>query len=234
MIINTRWFPTSMQERAAWMQNFTTQFTPMAVPLGFLPAVVTALAADNEDMQFCAMATVEIDAFSKAFRQYRDILTAGGIGDPTPSYPLNPTLNPPAQVNTGIYERLDDLVKRIRVAPAYTDEVGALLGILPPPPNGFAPETVQPSLKATAMPGSVVEVKFVRGNMTAVALETKLDNSDTWSDAGKFYKSPAELVIPVNTQNLPRSVQVRARFVDGNKPIGQFSDIVTTATQPAG
>lgn len=91
---------------------------------------------------------------------------------------------------------------------------------------------MQPALKTVSLPGSVVQVKFVRGTTDGVVLETKVDNADTWSDAGRFFSSPAELVIPQNAQNLPRAVQVRARFVEGNSPVGQFSDIVTTATQP--
>ncbi len=221
-----------MQERAAWFQNFSVQFSQVAASLGFLPAVVTAVAADNDDVQFVASATVEIDAYAAAFRQYRNILLEGNVGEPTPNFPPNPTIGPSAQVATGIFERLDELVKRIRVAPAYTNDVGALLGILPPVVNGFLPDEMQPKLKAVAMPGSVVQVSFVRGQTDGVLVETKLDNIETWTDAGRFFKSPAELVIPQNPANLPRAVQVRARYVNGDKPVGQFSTIVSTSTQP--
>ena len=91
----------------------------------------------------------------------------------------------------------------------------------------------QPVLKVAALPGSVVEVKFVRGLMDGIALEMQVDNSDTWSDAGRFFTSPASLTIPQNAQNLPRSLKVRARYIEGNTPVGQFSSVVSTATQPA-
>ena len=70
--------------------------------------------------------------------------------------------------------------------------------------------------------------------MTAIAIETKLDNAETWTEAGKFYGSPAELVIPENPDGLPRAVQLRARYIDKNTPVGQLSDVITTATKPAG
>ena len=71
------------------------------------------------------------------------------------------------------------------------------------------------------------------GLTNGIVVETKIDNSETWSSVGIFPTSPAIVVVPQNPQNLPRSVQIRARYVEGNSPVGQFSDIVTTATQPS-
>lgn len=234
MIPSSKWFPTSLQERAAWYNNFATQFAVVYVSLGFKPTDNTEIAQDNATMQFLAQTAIALDAFKEAIRQYRVIITEGNLGDPTPVFPANTTFEQPLPASqTGIFERLDDFVKRARVSPGYTSEIGALLGILPSTPPSLAPADMQPSLKTVSLPGSIVQVSFVRGNTNGLAIETKIDNSDTWSDAGKFFNSPAELKIPVNAQNLPRSVQVRARYVEKNTPIGQFSDIVTTATQPA-
>ena len=63
--------------------------------------------------------------------QYRKIITEGDIGDPTPEFPANPAFALPVVQPTGIFERLNNLVERIRVAPNYTAETGALLGIIP-------------------------------------------------------------------------------------------------------
>jgi hypothetical protein len=194
---------------------------------------VTAVQNDNEDVQFCASATVELEAFIKAFRQYRKTLLEGSIGEPTPAYPPNPGSGPPIGVPTGVFERLDRLVTKIRVSSAYTPEVGSLLGIIPATPVRPAPEDMQPTLKVSTLPGSVVQVKFVRGTAVGVVIETKLDNSETWTNAGQFQSSPAVLVIPQNPENLPRAVQLRARYVEGNAPVGQFSPVVSTATQPS-
>lgn len=226
-----RWLPVSLQEQAAWFANFADQFTQVAISLGFVAADVTAVQNDNEDFQFCAAQTVSLDAFLKAFKQYRNTVIDGSIGEPTPAYPPNPGSGPPNAVPTGIFERLDRLVGKIRLSSAYTPEIGALLGIIPVSP--VKPVNPQPVLKVESLPGSVVEVKFVRGQMDGVVLEMKLDNAQTWSEAGKFYSSPASLTIPENTENLPRAVRVRARYVEGNSAVGQFSSVVSTATQPA-
>lgn len=228
-----RWLPGPLQERAAWMQNFAERFATVAVPLGFTAADVTAVEDDNEAFQFVAEGTVEIDAYAKAFRGYRDNLLDGEIGGRPPMFPANPTAVPPNAVGSGLYERLDELVKRIKVSPAYTPEVGELLGIVAPSTVRPAPEDMQPVLKVQSLPGSVLNVKFVRGQTDGVVLETKVDNSDTWTHAGRYVYSPAELVIPENPSGQPRAVQVRARYMERNDPVGQFSAIVSAYTQPA-
>lgn len=185
-------------------------------------------------VQFIAEATVGIDAYKKAAREFRISLTEGAIGDPAPVFRANPAYVPPAAAVAGLFQRLDELVKRIRVAPNYTPEIGALLGIVPQSPSRPAPGTVQPMLKVETLPGSIVNVAFKRGFSDGVSVEIKVDNATTWSDAGRFFKSPAQLTIPENPQNLPRSVQIRARYVEGDTPVGQYSPVDIVSTQPAG
>lgn len=234
MIPSSKWFPTSLAERSAWYANLATQFDDVAISLGFTAADVTAVNDDHALLQSITAITMELDSYAAAVRQYRKIVTEGNTGDPTPAFPAMPTYVIAAAVPTGLFERLDSLVKRIRVAPNYTNEIGALLGIMPSNPSPVPPVDMQPTLKTVSMPGSIVLVSFVRGETDGIVVETKLDNADVWTDAGRFFKSPAELVIPQNAQSLPRSVQVRARYVEGNTPVGQLSPVVTTATQPEG
>ena len=131
MIPSQRWFPSSLQDRAAWFNNFATQFAVVGAGLGFTEAEVTAVGADNTAFQKLASITVQLDAYADAVRQFRVVITEGSIGDPNPSFPALPAYTAVTGVSTGIFERLDQLVKRIRVAPSYTDETGALLGIVP-------------------------------------------------------------------------------------------------------
>src|SRR5690349_15322057 len=122
-IPSSRWFPTTLQDRAAWFENFANQFATVAVPLGFTTADLTAAQDDSTCVQGLATAAVTIEAYASAVRHYRITVTEGAIGEPTPSFPnpINPeplTL-PPA----GIFQRLIELVDRIRAAPAYTNEI---------------------------------------------------------------------------------------------------------------
>ena len=234
MIPSKRWFPSTLQERAAWFANFASKFSTVGVSLGFTEAELTAVESDSAVVQFLAFTAAELENFRSAVQQYRTIVTEGEIGAPTPAFPANVSFVLPGVVPTGIFERLDNIVKRVRVAPAYTNEIGALLGIIPAAPAPQPESGLKPTLAATAMPGNVVEVKFVRGNTDGVVIETKIDNAETWSEAGRYFSSPANLSIPENPEKLPRAVQIRARYVDKDTLVGQYSFAVTTATQPAG
>lgn len=233
MIPSRTWFPASLAERAAWFANFSSKFGDLATHLGFLPADVTAVSNDNDVIQFAFIQGNDADDYADAARQYRKIVTEGNIGEPTPVWPAVPVpgATVPA-VPTGIFERLDDLVKRIRVAPSYTDDDGVLLGINGKTPESTPPDQLQPSLKLKAMPGNVIEIDFVRAKSDGIEVQTKIDKEDNWSNAGRFFKSPAALTITANGQGLPRAVQVRARYLEGNNAVGQYSDIVETSTQP--
>lgn len=233
MIPNSRWFPTALQDRAAWFDNFSVQFSAVATGLGFTAAEVAAVQDDNNCFQGVASGAVALDAYASAVRNYRKTVTEGSIGEPTPAFPASPVIVPPELVATGMFQRLDELVARIRVAPNYTPEIGALLGIIPASPSRPAPEDMQPELKVSTLPGSVVQVKFVRGGTNGIVVETNLDNSGTWNSVGVYAASPAVIVVPANAQNLPRAVQIRARYVEGNSAVGQFSDITTVSTQPS-
>lgn len=149
MIPSRRWFPLSLQERAAWYENFNTQIQTIGATLTLVPADLTAIAGDNVILQALASIAVELEAYKDAVRQYRIIITEGDIGDPTPAFPALPVYSSPAGGTTGLFERLDDFVKRIRSAPAYTDEVGALLGIIPSSPAPPNLVDLKPVIKAS-------------------------------------------------------------------------------------
>src|SRR5690606_12639504 len=51
MIPSSKWFPTALADRAAWFQEFATNFAALAGDIGFLPADVTSVNADHATVQ---------------------------------------------------------------------------------------------------------------------------------------------------------------------------------------
>lgn len=231
--LNPRFFPTSLQDQAAWCNNFAIQFAILATILGFRD-FIGGVNADSAAMQKLAAVAIQLKAYRQAVQQYRTTILYGSIGQTTPEFPALPAYGIPDTVPTGMFERFDILVKQIRLSPTYTEEIGALLGIIPANRPALPTEDLQPLVKMLAMPGSTVQVSFVRGNTDGVMLQTKIDKAENWSDSGRFFTSPIQLPIPENPTGLPRSVQVRARYIEGNAAVGQFSPVVMTSTQPEG
>lgn len=237
MIPSKNWFPGPLQERAAWFDNFNTQFATVAVGvLGFTAATVTEVNNDNEAFQFLASNQVAIDAYREAVRHYRIVLTEGAIGEPNPDFPTNPTAVPTIDVDTGIFQRLVELVDRIRVAPNYTSEIGAVLGIIPKPSNGGAniPENeLKPVIKAGLSYDSYrFDVNVTRLGQEAFKIQIQRNGSETWTDTAFATNNPCTVTVTPTTPNQPERILVRAILLQKNTPIGQPSDPTYVTVNP--
>jgi hypothetical protein len=233
MIPSKAWFPGSLAERAAWYQNFSVQFAALADELGFDPMEVGTVEADNTAFQFLASIALAVESYESSMRAYRKEILEGDHGKPGVELPLPPTYPAtPPTVDPGIFERLANLVERIRVAPNFTAEDGTALNIVPSKPANIVPNELQPNPSLEALPGNVVEVRFIRGQTDGIEIQYQLDKDGEWVNAGRFLKSPAVLDLPQNVQGTARSVQIRARYVLDNSPVGQFSDTDNISTIP--
>jgi hypothetical protein len=228
------YFPGDLQGRAAWFQNFSDNFATVGASLGFTPAEISDVQDDNTAIQDLAAGRTELDAFVDAVTQYRSTVLENDIDGTTLAFPAAPSITPSELRPTGLFQRLIELVDRIRAAPAYTPEIGALLGVIPSASGGpSAPETdsMKPVLKSKAKPANVVEIAYTKGKTDGIDVEIKIDNAADWSAAGRFTASPAVLNIDAGT-GLPRSVQIRARYFKSNDPIGLYSETYTAVAAP--
>ena len=231
MIPSKRWFPTTLVDRAAWIDNFAKQFAIIAPSLGFSAADVTSMTQDAEDFRALASATTAAEAFMAAIRGFRVSVSEEKVGSPQPVFPTLMLTPPPNGVPAGIFQRLDERVQRIRTAAAYTDEIGALLGIIPAGSRSIVESELVPQIKASTMPGNIVEIRFARGDTDGLFVQIKLDKDGDWSTVGRFMRSPAVIEVPDGT-GAPRSVQIRARYLIGNDPVGQNSNLINVVTTP--
>ena len=229
-----KWFPLSLTERAAWYTNFNAQVHQYGADLGLTAGEMASVQADCDMLTFLARSSISVQAYFDAFQAFRRELCDGDSGDATPTLPADPGLVAPASVEPGIFQRLTRLVPRIRASANFSEHMEVMFGIAPTRYQRkltHLEENASPDIKAFAEPNNVISVKFVRGASAGITIETRLDNEKEWRPAGTFAKSPAEIAIPHNAEQLPRRVQLRARFLHGNDPVGNWSDVVTVQTQ---
>ena len=231
MIPSDKWFPTSWAERVTWFNTFAQAFATIGPTLGFTSTDVHLVNDDNAMMQFLGQNLPTIENYAEAARSFRRIITEGEVDGTTPAFPAIASIQPSATVAQGIFERLDNLVKRIRLAPGYTDEEGDQLGIVPKKPSSIAPENAQPTLTTDTDPGNVVYVKFKKGQFTGIFLQASIDKG-AWEDRGRFTRSPVKLTIAQTPEELPRLVALRARYLVGDDAVGDWSSTVTAQTTP--
>ncbi len=231
MVPSSTYFPTSFPDRAAWFENFAINFAVIGPILGFSGAEIQSVIDDNAVMQFLLDAITQIESYDEAARAFRRVVTEGDVDGTTPTFPTIAPLTPRTPVAQGIYERLDNLVKRIRLATGFSEEEGSQLGINPQGRSNISPDTAKPKITASVEPGNVVLVKFTKSGYSGVFVQIAVDKGD-WQTEGRFIKSPVRLTVPQNANELPRSVAIRARLLVGDDPVGDWSDIVTVQTMP--
>lgn len=226
--------PNPFQDRVAWLLNFQTNLTPVAASLGILPAELAALGLDIEDYQSLAATTVSVDAFKAAVREFRLSFSEGKVGDPTPVFPSESFNAPPnAPRPAGFFQRLVELIDRIRTAPAYTNEIGASLGIIPAQSNGIPEADVKPAIEVfpsqTGYMFSIVVSDRGEADAFVVMVQPKGGN---WSDAGMFTGKSADVTYAPATPGDPVMISVRVKLRRKNTDYGQLSDVVPITLNP--
>lgn len=228
-----RWFPTNRVERAAWFNNFSAQFAKVALGLGFTQDDIDSVNADNEMLQFTSRTILAVESYMSAVQAFQKTVTLGRNGTGTSQFPALPNLNVPPNVPTGIFERLERLVRRVRVAPAYTPETGALLNIIPKQTYGANLADAVPTVKIsqTSEPYSFA-VRTAKRNFTSFQVEIMRGSSDKWEMGGFFTSSPGIIRVEPIAIGQPELLQVRLRMISDNQPVGKFSDIKIVTVMP--
>lgn len=234
MKLSTRWFPTNFPAQVDWFGNFNTNFADVAASLGFDPAVVASVDNDNQVMQFLAAVFQQVKSYEDAVRQYRKIITEGNIGADKPQFPKSLSLSLPVEVDTGIFERLSDLVDQIRVANGYTDEIGALLQILPTKPADKPVSDIKPTANvfAAAMGHHFSVVVEGREKATTFDVFIRRDGTEKWEMVKTASGKSVDVVVELTVAGMPERIQVMIQLMKNNQPYGQPSDAVYVTLNP--
>jgi len=234
MIPSKNWFPTNLQERAAWYENFNAQAQATGLTFGLVQANLDQIKDDNSVMQFLASAAVTMAAYDDAVRAFRKTITEGEIGDPTPEFPANISLSPPATVPTGLFERLDNYVGVIRKSLNYTPETGAAYGIVPSSTSKPIPDTVKPTIQVfAAQMGYLFSVVVAnRGDSDMWEVLVMKKGAANWQSAGSFTGKSGDVTVTPTTAGEPEQVQVRIQLKKNNANYGQLSDVVYVTLNP--
>lgn len=225
-IPDPRFVPGDWAGQADWFQNWDKQMTIVGPSLGFSAAELTRIADDNAWIQFLRNVMVEVDNYSSAITNNRRIMSRGTIGEATPAFPPNTSFTVPVTTNPvgpGIWQRNNEDVRRVREAPAFTDEVAGLLGIIPSEPTPTPEGDVQPILKVEVSPGYNVKVSGVMQGMDAIRIDYQRKGTDAWPLAAFLTRLPGEFVIAVQTPGAPESGRLRAVFIKNSEEFGIFS-----------
>jgi hypothetical protein len=232
MIPSHKWFPRNLGEQAQWTLTFASQLANVGPSFGISPAEIDAIANDAAALQWMAQNKIAVEAYRSAAISYRKHMSERNAAAQASEYPQPPEPPPPGLIVPGIFARIDAVVRRVRVANGYSESVGALLNIIPVKPAELVVDDAKPNPSLSVLPWNVLVITFVRGGFDGIEIQMKIDKDPAWSNAGRFYRSPININVPAGPNNLPRAVEIRARYLRGNDPVGQYSDVDTISTTP--
>jgi len=234
MIPSQTWFPTNLAARAAWYKNFAEKFAEVALSLGFTAPDIASVNDDSEVFDYLADADVEINAYKKAVGQYRTILTENAVGTMNPQFPANMTFTLPAMVDTGMFERLSKLVERIRVAPQFTNEIAALLKIMPTAADEIVETDVKPSIQVFAAQTGYLFTVVVTGRAEADMWEVLIlkKGANGWQSVKTATGKSVDVTLSPTTPGEAEQLQVRVQLRKNNQNYGQPSSIEYVTINP--
>jgi hypothetical protein len=218
-----RFVPGDLQGGAAWFKNWNEQMQAIGSTLGFSAPELARIQDDYDMIDFIANTATKVDAYDGAVRSHRRVTLYGNVGDPTPAFPANVSITPATAVPTGLWERNNEDIGRVRKAPAYTEETGSLLGIIPITPEAPDPNNTAPDLDVTTEPNYKIKIDGVMRGFDAIRFEYQRNGTTGWPLVAVLTKLKGEITITPATPGQPEAGRIRAIYLDGNEEFGQYS-----------
>ena len=227
--------PPTTSSIGPWMQNFTTELTPIYAQFGLTQAEMDSITADNTAIQY---AVGRINIYDQAYSlniTTRNVLWTGDPDNPNLTmvvYPKQPVvITPmPANVAPNMYTRIKGVVMSLRQHPSMTESIARQLGIQAKPSSNNVTPEYMPALNGSVLNGEPMLDCPVRG-FAGYEIWRALGNTNDFArfdvSVGRSYTDRTPLPEGISAE-LRR---YKVRMLDSNnQPYGQYSNIVPLTT----
>jgi hypothetical protein len=242
MTTKLSYFPKSESDQVPWCTNFRNKIGTHGPTCGIAAAEITDTQADLDFYVFLLNAWHPAlqDALKRGTKYKTQVATGSGPLLPLPVPPPVPTPAPPPLPNPnpggggtpapatfvrppGVLTRLFNLIRRIKLAPGYTEGIGTDLRIV-----GVEDTTEHPVPEFTlkvqqGTAGQIVRIDFTKHGHTGVYIESRR-GTGSWEflaiDTAKPYLDERLLAAPSTAETR----EYRLRWWD-DEPNGEWSPV---------
>jgi len=200
--------------------------------VGLTAGEITQAATDATMGNMVVLARSLYASKTQEVTEYKNILLYSAINTPVPTLPSAPSIGPvPMGALAAIVARARQRAERIKAHPAYTTAIGEDCRIIAPgpPPSGG---TVQPSLTAKAETGFQVRLTFTMSGHDVLEIYAMRGAEADFTMLALDTSSPYIDGRPPLVAGTPEVRQYKARYRDGDLPVGDWSDIISITAQP--
>lgn len=225
-------FPTNEAEVNLLFQTMATNLPLLNGQIGLDQNDVDFVVRQAINYQYVVNVAADISDQREAFTAWKRSIFEGDPTKPAPVAPVFPIIALPQTALNGLETELKAIIKRIKASAGYNETIGEQLGLVDSGPAPFNPNDLNPTLKLTAKPGSIVDIAFVKGQMTGMRVEFQRKGEVSWQLAVILFSSPGQHAAPPAVPDEPEQRSYRAVYIKGNDPIGPYSPIYTVVTTP--
>jgi len=178
----------------------------------------------------------QVDAAKKAVFQIKQQSFNGDPGETVSDMPVFSAFVIPAPpIVSGALPLLLQMIRRFKLGPGYTHEIGVALGFESSDPSAPTnPASVVPTVEVTpAQIGAMFSaVVSNRADSDMWQVQILRSGGDTWETVGAFSGKSADVTITLTTAGKPEQIQVRIQLRKNNANYGQLSAAVTVTVNP--
>jgi hypothetical protein len=228
------YLPNDEPGLADWFDNWTAKMDGHGADHGFSAAEILQTKDDSMIVRNIVTGWQRIQAYRSEYSKFKRIIFLGETAAAPPDYPTLELPKQPdahAQMLAGVFKRTRAFVRRLKASAKYNEAVAADFRVLLAKPAAIVPSEAKPVLKLKSTSDGRVEAQFTKNGFVGIELEMQRGSDATlWTSLGKFNDSPAEDTTPPGASNLPEVRRYRARYLQGNKTVGSYSDIALIIT----
>lgn len=213
-----------------FLHVFNAKLAIHHVALGISAEEVAQMQLNTDNFVYLVNLSRQVQDTRDAFARFKDTALYGDLNEPTPHIPVFPTVAPPETISTGIVTYLKMIIRKMKSSGKWTRQLAEEFGLWTddPSPN---PASITPVLSGWALPMGEVAIKFLKYRREGIRLEQRMRGEQTWTSLGNFTKSPI-ILGPGGKNGDPIAFEFRARFTENDKPVGNFSSVMTVITTP--
>lgn len=229
------WFPTNLQDQAAWMDNFNDQAQATGTTYGLTTAECDQIKDDRNMVVFLADVAVTMNSYNDYVRGFRLGVLEDAIDGTTPTFPANVGFSPPTAVPRGIWQRVIEFAARIKASAAYQPEVGEAYQIVGTSPAPISPSEVKPEiLLSSAVHNYLFSIVVSRReDADDWVVFIRAGNTSEYQQLGSYTGKSADITYNPGGE-VPGSVQceVYVQLRRNNENYGQPSDPAFVTVNP--
>lgn len=223
-------FPENEGDTELFLNNLDVKLPIYQVVLALTVGDTVRAAANAANYSYLRTIASQIEDSKEAFYAFKRSMYTGpteGTFEP----PVLPIVTMPELANPGIVTWTKQLIKRIKAATGYTQQIGEDLGLVTAESDSLNPADIIPTLTVKALNDGGVEIKFSKQGLDAMRVDYRKKGEAAWLLAGVYTSSPGIHNAP-STGNEPEGREYRGILLKKNAPVSQYSPTYNVVTTP--